>query len=302
MPQGSHGSTAVVGGRGFIGTHLVATLRDRGTRVSVLGRDAPPVLDGRVVPEVAEARTVFWAASSINPQIANDHPERVESDRLGLMRFLDALEDSGSPARVVLLSSGGTVYGDAPAPHAESTPPEPSSAYGRAKLELERLLAERRTGSTAVRIANAYGPGQRAAAGQGVVAHWLRAVLEHRQVTVFGLDTTLRDYIDVQDVADALSALHTVARPPAVVNIGSGRPTSLGELAQVVQEVVAPDALRAVHEPARPFDVAESWLDVRLAAETLAWRATTDLRTGVERTWRWVRDGDPVRQARATIT
>jgi len=302
MSQGSHARAVVVGGRGFIGSHLVEALSASGTPVTVLGRDDPPVIDGSAHPSLMSARTVYWAASSINPLIASEHPELVAADRRSFERFLHALETAGAACRVVLLSSGGTVYGRAPTPHRETTPPAPDSAYGFAKLDLEQLLAERRPDSVSARISNAYGPGQRATSGQGVVAHWLQAVVDQHEVAVYGRATTTRDYVYVSDVADALNALHSAPTAPSVLNIGSGRPTTLDELAAVVDEAVTPRTLRTRIHPARPFDIPASWLDVSLAHRTLGWSARTTLRDGVRRTWQHVTGLRDRAQLRTTIT
>lgn len=304
MEQGCHAaSVAVVGSGGFIGRRLVATLQARGTTVQEYGRARPAVVDGRGRPALRDARTLFWCASSINPAIAAEHPELVVADRETFVEALHALDELDARCRVVLLSSGGTVYGRTPPPHAEDAEPRPDSAYGAAKLALEEALHRHRPGSVSVRVANAYGPGQPAASGQGVVSHWLRALRDDDDVVLFGDLATTRDFVFVDDVAEALSTLDAHPGPvPTTLNVGSGRPTSLAELVDVVHDVAAPARLRIERRPARSFDVEESWLDVRRAEHLLGWRARTDLRTGVARAWAAMGGTVDDRQRRATIT
>lgn len=289
MSSASHGAVAVVGARGFLGRHLVRTLREADVAVESYERDRPVLHDGGLDAGVRSASTLVWAASSVNPLIASEHPELVEQDRAALIDVLDALVREGCRPRVVLLSSGGTVYGDATdPPFDESREPRPQSAYGASKVELERVLREHELPSVSVRVANAYGPGQPPAPGQGVVGHWLRALRDGRPVVVFGALDTARDYVYATDIADALLRVHRTADVPAVVNIGSGTPVTLGELVDVIHDVVPDRRLEIDHRPARPFDLRAAWLDVSLAERTLGWRATTPLQDGVAATWDWL--------------
>jgi UDP-glucose 4-epimerase len=217
----------------------------------------------------------------------------VHEDRETFVALLRALERLADPPRVVLVSSGGTVYDPAvPPPYREDSPTRPRGEYGRAKLELERRLqvAALGPGRTAVaRVANAYGPRQPAASGQGVIAYWLRALAADDPITIFGDPASTRDYVYVDDIAQALVALHTLAGPlPPVVNVGSGEPTSLADLADLVRKA-AGSAADIRQAPARGFDLPHSWLDVELAAQALGWRPQTSLPDGIAAAWRWIR-------------
>lgn len=168
---------AVVGATGFIGRAVVDAAATQGLTTVAFTRGTPAVGgDGSLAPGIREVETVVWTAASINPALAETRPDLVAADDAALSGLLQALDDAGSTARVVFLSSGGTVYDvTEPAPFAEDSPCAPSGAYGRSKLAAERRVLAR-DGSVVIRIANAYGPGQPVAPGQGVVAHWLAAV------------------------------------------------------------------------------------------------------------------------------
>ncbi len=282
---------AVIGAGGFLGRPLVAALRMAGVPVAEFTRTIPflgPA--GEPAAGLAAARTAYWLATSVNPLVAEQEPDRVAADREVFAGFLAALGRLADPPTVVLLSSGGTVYdAEAPPPYAEDAPTRPRSAYGRAKLDLERVLA----GSdpvagrrVAVRVSNAYGPGQPAVRGQGVVAHWLAAAARGEHIRIFGDPATTRDYVYVGDVAEALVRVHAGGAPlPSVVNVGSGRPTSLRALAETVLSVVGNFSLELEVEPRRSFDVPHTWLEVTRAREVLGWRARTPLSAGVAAAW-----------------
>jgi UDP-glucose 4-epimerase len=277
-------TVAVIGSRGFIGRPLVAALQAANSPV-VEFPSAKPFLrpDGSPTDELAAATTVCYLASRINPAVAERQPGAAADHLASLQRLLDALADSG--ARVIYPSSGGTVYDTTQQPpYAETSALKPIGRFGATKVEAERLIASARgIEGVAMRISNTYGPGQRTGTGLGVVAHWLAAAAEGQPLRMFGAPATTRDFIYVDDVCDAFLRVISHERPPSVVNIGSGTPTSLGELAETVREVVG--GVDIVQEPDRGFDVARSWLDVTLARRTLGWRPTTGLREGIRRAW-----------------
>lgn len=286
---------AVIGAQGFIGAALVSSLLAAGVAVECFTREVPFVSSqGELADAVASATTVFWMASSVNPAIAEGRPDLVEADQVAFDELLGAAKALDRPPRTVLLSSGGTVYdASATPPHREDAPTRPVTAYGRAKLALEQSLLESplpRGSKLVMRVSNAYGPGQPARSGQGVIGHWLHAAALGQPLVIIGSDDTVRDYIYVDDVVDALVRTHAAGpRLPEVLNVGSGRPTSLGELAAVVLAVVDDPAIRIVRRPARSFDVPRTWLDPSAAYRALGWRPTTSLRDGVAASWEHIR-------------
>ena len=291
-------SMAVVGAAGFLGRALVDGLRRAALPVCSYTRSATFLDgDGAARPGLASARTVYWLATQINPQIAEQQPEKVAEDLAAFEQFLRTVSTLVVPPTVVLLSSGGTVYDpDVAPPYAETAPTRPGSAYGSAKLALEEQLAARAPGRfVTLRVSNAYGPGQPVASGQGVIAHWLRAARRGEDIRLFGAPETSRDYVYVDDVARAMRAVDAVPGPlPPVLNIGSGRPTTLQQLAETVLAVVQDPAVQLVVEGRRSFDVPRTWLDISLAARVLGWSPQTPLTDGIAAAWAAVRRlGDP---------
>jgi UDP-glucose 4-epimerase len=291
---------AVIGAAGFIGSHLVAALRAVGVPTAAFTRATPLVRDALPAAGLRAARVIFFLASSITPAIAASRPGRVAADQALLRGLLDALNRDGRRPIFVLAGSGGTIYapGAAP-PYTERSPTGPVCAYGRAKLQMEQTLLAR---ADAVRpfVARAsavYGPGQRPRGAQGVLAHWLVAARDGLPLRLFGDPRTCRDYVYVDDVIAAMLAIYrcagTVAgrpgpEPKPIVNVGSGRPTSLMELLATVVETVPPP-LTVRFDPARGFDRGDVWLDVSAGADRLGWRPETPLRKGVAATWQALR-------------
>ena len=138
----------------------------------------------------------------------------------------------------------------------------------------------------ALRFGNVYGPRQDPHGEAGVVAIFLGRLLEGAPCRIFGDGTQSRDYVYVGDVARAtLSALDDEI--DGVVNIGTGTATSVLELFAICRSVAGSD-VEAVHEPARPGELARSVLDGEHAAAVLGFRPATTLKDGVAATWEFV--------------
>ncbi len=283
-------TVSVIGGRGFLGGRIADRLQETGHRVHILDRDRPAFDATGLLPEVAGSDWVVWAASSINPMIADNDPDRVVLDAEAFEQLLRGLDDLGPIApRVLLLSSGGTVYDESvDPPYAEDSPVGPSSAYGRAKLALEQRLFRETNHPVVLRVSNAYGPGQRVAPGQGVVAHWLYAAAAGQPLHLFGDPAVARDYVHVADIAEVARLVIETGTTEPVLNVGGGCATSLEELLAAV--TAATDLPLVVERhPARSFDARSTWLDCRRTQDVLGWRTTFSLTDGIADTWRWLR-------------
>lgn len=292
------GRAAVVGAAGFLGSAVRDELVRRGASVLPYTRahpfleaprsGSPGATDAPTTDAITSVDTIFWLASSIRPATASTEVAAGQSDLRAVATLLDRLRASRGRqrCRVVVVSSGGTVYDTRqPPPHRETGATRAVNDYGRAMLAMEELVRAGAPEHTVLRVANAYGPGQAARRGQGVVAHWLDAVAHDEPITVLGDDDLARDYVYVDDVVAALVAVHLARETPPLLNIGSGTPTGLGQLVDAVRATVAPREVRVDRRPARGFDAPSTWLDVDRAADVLGWEPRVPLADGLARTW-----------------
>lgn len=298
----------LIGGSGFIGSHLKDRLVAAGHRVRSLDRvperfrgDPPHVehLYGEVGNETLldaaldRVDAVLHLAWCTVPKSAEDDPTfDIQSNLVLTTEILKGVVRHRVP-HVVFFSSGGTVYGPtAREPILETHATQPICSYGVTKLAAEKYLAvfARRHGfrATVLRCANPYGDRQDPRGAQGAITVFLHRAACGDAIRIWGDGEVVRDYIHVDDLVAAVAAsIDATPQPLRVLNIGSGQGATLN---QIVEHVRAASGrpVEVIHEPGRAVDVPWSVLDVRAAGRELGWHPTVDLAAGVSRTWRWI--------------
>lgn len=257
--------TAIAGGRGFIGSHLLAAIPGS----FAFGREGPP-------PRTCEA--LVWAAGGRAGSAADLHEQHAGAP----VRAIAALR----PQRVVYLSSA-EVYGQQPVPFSETSAPAPITDYGHAKhhgeLAVTAACAAAGTPLFILRPAIVYGPGQAPTMLIPAALAALRA--GQRFPTTDGLQT--RDFLHVDDlVALVLRCLAHPDAPPDTYNAGSGHETSVRDVLRSLAAAVGPAAAELMAFGARTPRVGEAVryvLDIRRARERLHWSPAIDLETGLRR-------------------
>ena len=248
--------------------------------------------DGRGLPELIDgADVLFYMAGSSTPAMALSDPGgSITRSVVPAAAVLDLMRLTPT-RRVVIASSGGTVYG-APTqlPTDETQPAEPISLHGHNSLTIERYAAffAERYGFEPIilRYSNPYGPGQLARHGQGVVAAWCDALAHNEPITVFGGAGVKRDFVFVEDAVAATTLAGLQAEGPVIYNVGSETSVSLAELLELIQRSAGREAeIREV--PARDVDVPATQLDCTKIRSELGWRAQTSLSDGIRSSWDW---------------
>jgi UDP-glucose 4-epimerase len=312
----------LIGGNGFIGRHLVALLRDRGRSAAVVTRratraeevhgGAAPVVDAEAFAGVAGDRlladaeaVVYLASASVPSTFAAEAWREIPVNVEPSARFFARCAATNPAAKLVLLSSGGTVYGrTAGASVPEDAPTRPISGYGLGKLMIEQALAfigrTRGLAYNVLRVSNAVGRWQTDDT-QGIVSIALRAARDCTLIDLYGGGSQVRDYIDADDVADAvLAACQDRRHVDRIWNVGSGIGRSVAEMIGLVEEVTGrPVPVR--HLPARPIDVAAIVLDCSRIRRDLNWVAGRPIEATIADVWRSMGRHTQVRTARARL-
>ena len=297
----------ILGGAGFIGSHIADSLIVRGHKVRVFDRlnvdtsnltDALPhieFLKGDILNEsdmscaLEGVDLVVHLVSTTIPKTSNDNPVYdVESNVVGTLKLLDLSRQFGVK-NIVFLSSGGTVYGpSATCPITETDATDPVCSYGITKLAIEKYLYLfhylHDLDYVVLRVANPFGERQNPGSGQGVVTTFLWKFLQEEPIPVWGDGTVARDYFYISDLVSAMLAAIDRDTPSKIYNIGSGVPRSLNELLSIMQTVTGRTPV-IQYLPARKLDVPINFLDISRARKELHWQPKISLEEGIARTW-----------------
>ena len=300
----------ILGGAGFIGSHLAQGLLAAGHQVTIF--DRPNLLlpsellaDGRVqwfegdflneddlASVVPGSDVVFHLVSATLPKSSNDNPVYdVESNIIGTLRLLN-LARTHAVKRVIFASSGGTVYGlPRSLPVSETHATEPLVSYGITKLAIEKYLHMYRelygVDYCVLRLANPFGERQRVSAAQGAVAVFLHRALHDETIHIWGDGSVTRDYIYIKDAVDAFIKAMTSSGEQRVFNIGSGQGLSLNDILANIEKLLGKPVSRS-YESARKFDVPVNVLDITRAREQLGWQPSVSFADGLANTLAWM--------------
>ena len=207
----------------------------------------------------------------------------------GTLNVLLAARDEN--VRRVVFSSSTSVYGSSrELPTAESTPPDPISPYGVAKLAAERYCVSfsrvyESFQSVVLRYFNVYGPRQSPLSQYAaVVPLFITAVARGEPVTVFGDGEQSRDFTFVGDVVDAtISAGDAPGASGRSFNIGSASPASVNRIAELIGDILGKHVEKR-HLPPRAGAIRDSFADLTAARDILGWQPPVPLDEGLRRT------------------
>jgi UDP-glucose 4-epimerase len=234
---------------------------------------------------------VIHLVSTTLPKSSNEDPiYDVQSNVLATLQVLEEMKKKGIQ-KIIFISSGGTVYGvPQNIPISENHPTDPICSYGITKLTIEKYLNLYKNlhgiRPVTLRLANPYGPRQRIETAQGAIAAFLHFAMTNQPIKVWGDGTVVRDYIFVDDVAEAFVAALSYQGDQTTFNIGSGVGYSLMQLIQKVEGLFG-RKMQVDYRPFRKFDVPTNILCIRKAMEQLKWSPRTDIDTGLAKMIEW---------------
>lgn len=295
----------VVGGGGFIGRHVVSTLRSSSIQVRVMdfvgaqpedaGLDwvTGSISDGTLVASAADGcDAVIFLANASLPGSSQGGMSREAVGHVGATLQVAEICKDMRVKRFVFASSGGTVYGyDAPTGGlVEGGPTRPLNGYGVSKLSIEhylRLMTLQGSMRTlSLRISNPYGEGQRAHRAQGVIAAAMQHAMVGSQMPIWGDGSVERDFIHVSDVAKGFLAGLSYDGPHSVINIGSGQSRTVNDALEATRRSTG-RVLHVEYQPDRSIDVRRNVLSIARAEAEMGWTPTIDFNEGMARTARW---------------
>jgi UDP-glucose 4-epimerase len=297
----------VIGGAGFIGSHLTERLVRDGHSVRVLdnlttGKKenlAPIAGDVELVvadvrhpdrlrQEMRDCEVVFHQAAIVSVPYSVEHPqETLDVNLRGTLNVLEAARSAG--VRRVVMASSAAVYGEDPElPKRESMLPSPISPYGFEKLGGEHYMSiwTKLFGleTVALRYFNVFGPRQDPSSPySGVISIFVDRILRDQPLTIFGDGEQSRDFVFVADVVQA--NLLAGSQPKAsgrVYNVGGGKRTTLNQLSKILAGIAGRD-VKPRHADPRAGDIRDSLADIARARAELGYEPKVSVEDGLRR-------------------
>lgn len=299
----------VIGGNGFIGSHLVDRLLKNGHNVNVVDRQKelfrPPLtfvkyyiddFGNRAILNHAlkNIDIVFHLVSTTVPKTSNQDPVfDVVSNVVETLYLLEKCV-AENVKKIVFTSTGGAVYGTAQnLPVVEENPTNPDSSYGITKLTIEKYLAlfYRLYGLDyiIIRPSNPYGPRQNPNGSQGIISVFLGKISRGQVLEIWGDGEAVKDYIYIDDLIEGIYRAAFLKTSEKVFNLGSGIGHSVNDLLRIISMVVKCkyEIKYGIHEL---YDVKQIFLDISRAKRMLNWEPLIPLDVGIQRTWEFINE------------
>jgi len=298
----------VTGGAGFIGSHIVRGLLDRGDHVVVLDNLSTghrsnlkdleveliegDIRDKDVVQQAMHSVDVVHhqAAYVSSPASLEEPGECYEINLNGSVNILNAAREAG--VRRVVMASSAAVYGEAEGPVQESDETAPGTPYAASKLAMEEAANlythTFQVPTICLRYFNVYGPRQSLeSAYAAAIPIFIAAMLGKEPPTIYGDGGQSRDFVYVDDVVHAnLLASELEISEGGVFNIASGDSISITRLVEILHRLM-PEAPAPVQAPPREGDIYTSVANISYAERALGYHPRIDLEEGLEHTVQW---------------
>lgn len=302
MAKVSFRRALVTGGAGFIGSHLSKALLDQGMEVIVVdnlvmgsAEKVPAgaklivgdVRDKAIMAQALEGvDAVFHQAAKVTIRASVEgFYDDAENNIMGTLSVLDALK--GSSVKKLIFASSMAVYADSPTPNPinEEYLTEPISPYGISKLTGEKYCfnttANMGIDCVALRYFNTYGPGQTFTPYVGVITIFIKMLLKGKKPVIFGDGEQKRDFVYVGDIVQGnLLALNSNVTQQ-IFNIGTGKATSVNEIAQLLCEHISP-SITPTHAEERTGELRYSIADISKAQKILGYAPVGNLQNELD--------------------
>lgn len=297
----------VTGGAGFIGSHIVTAIVERGDSVRVLDNfdtgnranlahvaDQVEIIEGSITDPQAVAQAVkdveiiFHQAALASVPRSVDAPLDTNAVCVtGTVNLLDAARKAG--VRRVVYAGSSSAYGDDPTPSkSENIVPAPISPYAAAKLAAEgycrSFTATYGLETVTIRYFNVFGPRQDPESEySAVIPIFVSMMLKGKRPTIFGDGLQSRDFTFVSDIVRGnLLAAEAADASGQVINVATGKQFTLLDLVASINKVLG-TSIEPVFAPARAGDVRESLADISLARKLLKFEPQVTFDDGLER-------------------
>lgn len=296
----------VLGGNGFIGSHIADLLSVNGYHVKVFDKsfdknffkdDGVEFIKGDFFKEedikgaVEDVDYVYHYISSTIPQSSIKNPLKDNENVIGSIKLFEIASDYGVK-KIIFPSSGGTVYGETKTnPTTENHPNNPINPYGISKLSIERYLfyfySNYGLDYTIFRYSNPYGPRQDPNGHVGLIPVILELIKKDKRPIIFGDGKTVRDYVFIEDAAKVNLLAIEKKTKHKIFNVGSGIGYSINDILEKIFRITG-KTIEPLYSKPRLGDVSKVTLDTSLIKREMNWEPLVDIDSGINKTWKWL--------------
>lgn len=297
----------ILGGDGFLGSHLADKLLNRRHNIKIFGRfqhgktknlghinDKVTLISGDFLDPLSLEKAlenkdyVFHLISASNPASTIGKPiDELELNILPTIRLLEMCVKKGVK-KIIFPSSGGSIYGDLPKGAASETDlSNPISPHAIAKLYIEKLLhyyfVQFGLDYLIYRISNIYGERQNIQKGQGIISTIIYKALKKEVIKIYG--NTTRDYIYINDVASFIASNFDKEHKFRIYNLGSGEGITLEKLLKTIKsETGLPMNIKKLDR--RECDIKRIVLNISRIKNEFGFCQEIKLKEGIRRTYK----------------
>jgi UDP-glucose 4-epimerase len=301
----------ILGCHGFIGSQILRRLIDIGVDVIGIDRYAsippwrkeiiPPefksingdILDVSFMEENLQKIDVIIFACG-NPSPASASFDLLFGEELRIVvNILDYMASKNQNARLIFISSGGTIYGRRP--HGvlchENDLLDPISMYGVMKVACEKSVgaysAQYGLKSVILRVANPYGIGQNPNGNQGLIPVVLNKLFFDNEIKIWGSGDIFRDYFFIEDLSNLVALIIKNHEVTGIYNVGSGKGVSTLEIINLAADI-ANRKPRIKYLKARPQDLEWNALSINKTCKKFGWDLKVPLEVGIRKMYEWI--------------
>lgn len=299
----------IIGGAGFIGSHLCEALLALGNSVVVIDDFSTSALK-KISPQITSYKISIDNAKKIQAIFKKEKPDvvyhlagaihlrRVAHDPLFVKSLnvlgrtqiiLDACHQVGVK-KLIFISSGGAIYENATkVPTGEPYLAHPTSLYGLANLLTEKYIEQFSKSQNLLyvilRLSNVYGPRQWET---GVVPSLIKNLLQNKRPVINGDGQQTRDFIYIEDVIDA--CIVAAKNLQGMYNVGSGKEASLNQVFELVKNITGSLGVEPVYQTSKTEESKRSALDITKIKQEVSWESKISLEEGLKKTVEWFRN------------
>lgn len=289
-------------GNGFIANALSERLRNYDLEHRIISKDIvenpPETFKGDISliekdqSVLQDVDTVFYFAHSSVPYSSMQNVlEDAKQNILTAVNLFKIFAEKN--IRVIYISSGGSVYGNHHDVITEETLPSPISAYGVSKYTIENYLKffhhNFNLSYDILRVSNIYGVGQKNSKPQGIVSAMIQAFLNKSKFKIWGDGKAKKDYLYIDDLAEAFLKVVNDAPSNDTYNISKGDSLNVSEIVSMLESIFK-YSIEFEYIPAYSFDVQSVFLNNDKFVRKYNWHPQTDFTSGIKKTIEWLKD------------